>query len=158
MRREEKRITNNKIIDSILKEAEYCMISLSDNGMPYILPMNFGYNDNNLYLHSHPEGKKIEILKVNNRVSFGVTIKTEVLRSEKPCNWGMKYMSVLGYGLANFLDEQKHKIDALNLIMEKYSEGKGFENFTYEKSAVDATTIIRVDIKSLTGKFSGFEI
>jgi len=158
LRREEKRITDNKLIDSILQEAEYCMISLSDNGRPYILPMNFGYRDNNLYLHSYPGGKKIEILKVNNRISFGVTIKTSILRSEKPCNWGMKYMSVLGYGLANFLDDQKHKIHALNVIMEKYSEGKGFENFEYDEGTIDGTAVIMVDIKSLTGKFSGFEI
>ena len=48
MRREEKRITDDKLIDSILQEAEYCMISLSDNGMPYILPMSFGYRDNKI--------------------------------------------------------------------------------------------------------------
>ena len=75
MRRKEKEIKNKNMIESILKEADHCVIALSDNNSPYIVPMNFGYKNQTLYLHSSKEGKKIEILKVNNRVSFGVEIK-----------------------------------------------------------------------------------
>jgi uncharacterized protein len=159
LRREEKRINDDKLIESILKDAEYCMISLSDNNTPYILPMNFGFKDNNLYLHSHPEGKKMEIINDNNRVSFAVTINTELIKSEKPCNWGMRYMSVVGYGLAKILGDQKHKVEALDIIMEKYSDKKnGFGKYEYDVSAIEATSVIMVNIKSLTGKISGFEI
>ena len=156
MRRGEKRIRDDKLIDSILQEAEYCMIGLSDNGKPYTLPMNFGFKGNKLYLHSFPEGKKMEILKGNNRISFGVTIKTELIKSEKPCNWGMRYMSVIGQGYANFLNDRKHKIEALNIIMEKYGDGN--ENFEYDEDTIDSTAVIMVEIGSLTGKISGFEI
>jgi uncharacterized protein len=159
LRREEKRIKDEVLIDSILQEAEYCMISLSDNGRPYILPMNFGFKDYKLYLHSHHEGKKMEILKVNNRISFAVTIKTELLKSDKPCKWGMRYMSVAGYGLANLLGDKKHKVKALDIIMDKYSDRRnGFGNYEYDESAIKATSIIMVDIESLTGKISGFEM
>lgn len=85
------------------------MIALSDNNNPYMVPMNFGYKDRYLYLHSSPEGRKIEILKENNKVSFGVEIKTELVKSESACNWGMKYMSVIGEGYAEFLEDSKRK-------------------------------------------------
>ena len=150
---------DDKLIDSILQEAAYCIIGLSDNGQPYTLPMNFGFKENKLYLHSFPDGKKMEILKVNNRISFGVTIKTELIKSEKPCNWGMRYMSVLGQGYANFLNDRKHKIDALNIIMEKYDDGTSVdENFEYDDATIDSTAVIMVEIRSLSGKISGFEI
>ncbi len=72
MRRADKEIIDKKVIEAIIQESDYCMISISDNNSPYMVPMNFGYKDNNLYLHSSSEGRKIEILKANNQVSFGV--------------------------------------------------------------------------------------
>ncbi len=109
MRRIDKEINDIKTIESILHEADHCLIAISDNNSPYMVPMNFGFKDNNLYLHSSTEGKKIEILKVNNKVSFGVEIKTEVVKSEKPCNWGMNYMSVIGEGYAHFIEEYQEE-------------------------------------------------
>lgn len=71
------------LLELILREANHCVIALSDNNSPYMVPMNFGFKNNNLYLHSSPEGRKIEILKVNNKVSFGVQIKTELVKMKK---------------------------------------------------------------------------
>ena len=80
MRRIDKEINDIQSIELILQEADHCVIALSENNSPYLVPMNFGFKDNILYLHSSPEGKKIEILKVNNKVSFGVQIKTGLVK------------------------------------------------------------------------------
>ncbi len=153
MRRVDKEIKDKKIILSIIQEAEYCLIALSDNKSPYLVPMNFGYKDNHLYLHSSPEGRKIEILKENNKVSFGFNIRTELLKSESPCNWGMKYMSVIGEGYAHFVEDIQKKIEALDIIMDKYSVDQ-FE-FEYSDKALNQTVVIDVQITGLTGKISG---
>ena len=47
------------------------MLAFVDGDEPYVISMNFGYKDKALYLHSATEGRKIEIIKKNNKVCFG---------------------------------------------------------------------------------------
>jgi uncharacterized protein len=156
MRRADKEINDKNVIEAILQDSDYCVISISDNNNPYIVPMNFGFRDNNLYLHSSSEGRKIEILKVNNKVSFGVEIKTKLVRSEKACNWGMKYMSVIGFGFAHFIENRNKKIEALDIIMDKYSNKDYGNSFQYSETALDQIVVIKVEITKLTCKISGY--
>lgn len=121
MRRSEKEIRDREIIDWVLHEAEVCRIAFSDDENPYMVSMNFGYDGNSIYLHSAQYGRKIDILRKNNRVCFEVDIKTEIVKSSKPCNWGMRYYSVIGFGKSHFWDDNKDKKDALDVIMTKYS-------------------------------------
>ena len=157
MRRVDKEIKDIKIIESILQEADHCVIALYDNDSPYVVPMNFGFKNNNLYLHSSKEGRKIEILKVNNKVSFGVEIKTKLVKSERPCNWGMNYMSVIGEGYAHFIEDYKKKIEALDIIMSKYSNNESLTYFEYSKTALNKVALIKIEVTLLSGKISGYK-
>ncbi len=156
MRRIDKEINDIQSIELILQEADHCVIALSENNSPYLVPMNFGFKDNILYLHSSPEGKKIEILKVNNKVSFGVQIKTGIVKNKNACNWGMKYMSVIGEGYACFIEDNDKKVEALNIIMSKYSDNKS-NTFEYSKTALNSVSLIKVEVNQLKGKISGYK-
>lgn len=109
MRRREKEIKDIETIKSILQEAQVCRLALSNNNIPYIIPMNFGFKDNILYLHSAKEGSKIEILKKNNNICFEVDIKNELIKSKTPCDWSMKYYSVIGMGKVYFVNDFEGK-------------------------------------------------
>jgi uncharacterized protein len=156
MRLAYKEIKDKKIIKSILQEADHCVIALSDDRSPYLVPMNFGYKDKKLYLHAATDGRKIEILKINNKVSFVVVIKNEIVESEKPCNWGMKYMSVIGEGYAYFIEDYNQKTEALDIIMAKYSNND-LDHFEYFETTVNKMVIIKVDVVKISGKKSGYE-
>ena len=156
MRRIDKEINDIQSIESILQEADHCVIALSYKNSPYMVPMNFGFKDNNLYIHSSPEGRKIEILKVNNKVSFGVQIKTGLVKNEKACNWGMKYVSVIGEGYAYFIENNDKKVEALNIIMSKYSDNES-NTFDYSETALNNVSLIKVEVEELKGKISGYK-
>jgi len=115
--------------------------------------MNFGYKENTLYLHSASQGRKIKILKQNNNICFQMDIKTELVVSESPCNWGMKYLSLIGQGKAYLISNISEKKDALNVIMRKYSPETSFE---YSDDAVNKVAVIKVNIDNITGKKSGY--
>lgn len=157
MRRIDKEIDDIKTIESILHEADHCIVAMSDNNSPYIVPMNFGFKDHNLYLHSSNEGRKIEILKINNKVSFGVEIRTKVVKSELPCNWGMNYMSVIGEGYAYFIEDSKKRIEALDIIMSKYSNNEATTSFRYSETALNKVALIKIEVELLSGKISGYK-
>lgn len=67
VRRKDKEITNRAEIEGILKKAFICHLGLSDGDLPYVVPMNYGYEDGHIYLHCATEGKKLDIIKKNNK-------------------------------------------------------------------------------------------
>lgn len=148
MRRKDRGITDHAEIEAILDEAMVCRIGLADGGQPYIVPLSFGYEDGSVYIHSAPEGKKIALLEKNPRCCFEVDICDRVIRGDKPCSWGMRYRSVIGYGRAAILTDTKEKRHGLNCIMRHYHGG------THEFSDNDtaSVTVIRIRIESMTGK------
>lgn len=153
MRRSDKEIKDPMTIQKILEEAEICRIALVDGNEPYLVPMNFGYKDNTLYLHSATEGRKIDILKENNRICFQMDIKTEIIASDAPCNWGVKYLSVVGHGKGQLINNATEKINALDIIMAKYDPDTCFE---YSEEAISKVTVIKVKIGEISGKKSGY--
>ena len=153
MRRKDKEIKDIEEIKSIIKEATVCRIGLSNNNIPYVVPVNFGYKNNCLYIHSALEGRKIETIKKNNNVCFEIDIDHELLISEIPCKSSMKYRSVIGFGKAFLIDDLKEKREALNIIMEHYSIGDSHE---YIEKLTNKVSIIKVEIESMTGKKSGY--
>lgn len=152
MRRKEKQITDQALLESILQEAQVCRIGMAQDNTPYVVPVSFGYRKGCLYFHSAPAGKKIEILRQNNSVCFEMDIRTELVTSDRPCNWTMKYCSVMGTGRAVFLEDEQEKRQALDVIMEHY----GAASTEYPHEIIDKIAIIRIEVQSMTGKKSGY--
>ena len=150
MRRKEKEITDKSEIKSIIRKSLVCRLGIADNGMPYIVPLCFGYKDNCLYFHSAREGRKIEILKYNNKVCFEFDGSLEVQSGKAACDWGMQYRSVIGYGKASFVEDPEEKRMGLDAIMAQYADGA----FEYSEKALGKVLVIKVEIESMTGKKS----
>ncbi len=152
MRRKDQEITDISAIEDIIRKGQVCRLALSENGRPYIVPLCFGYKENNLYFHSAREGKKIDILRKNNNVCFEIDIDQELVKGKKACNCSMKYRSVIGFGKAEIVEEIDLKRRALNIIMQNYLEGF----FKYPEESIKNILIIRVEIESMTGKKLGY--
>jgi len=130
-----------------------CRLALCENDTPYLVPLSYGYANNTLYFHSAAEGKKIGILKTNPTVCFEVESSVEVVADPLPCNWGMKFESVIGNGSAEFIEDLSEKKEALKVIMDQYGAP-----YTGNMKAEKAQTIIvfKVEIIKVFGKRSGF--
>lgn len=151
MRRKEKEITEKSGIEEVICRAVVCRLGLSDDNIPYIVPLCFGYKDHSLYLHSALKGLKIDILRKNPNVCFEFDADIEVKEAQNPCEWGMKFQSVIGFGKALFIEEPEEKKKALDIIMRHYSD----KSFQFPDKAVNGIAVIRIDISSMSGKRSG---
>jgi len=150
MRRKEREVTDVKTIEGIINNALICRLGLSLNEKPYIVPLNFGYKNNELYFHCAKRGLKTDIIEKNNNVCFEIETDTELIKGEHACiDWKMKYKSVIGFGKAFLIEDNEEKTRSLNIIMEHYT-GKPQSVFT-EKN-VRSVSIIKVVIESMTGK------
>ncbi|TXT67401.1 MAG: Pyridoxamine 5'-phosphate oxidase [Promethearchaeota archaeon] len=151
MRRKDKEITDKMILTALLNKAQVCRLALSDNNIPYIVPVNFGIQDNCLYIHSAKEGKKMEILKKNDKVCFEIDLDFQLQTAKDPCQFSAQYQSVIGFGIATFINSLDEKIKALNIIMQHYT---GKNNYMFKEYGLKKIAIIKIEITKLTGKKS----
>lgn len=88
MRRKDREITDIHTILELVSECKVCRLAMTDGGVPYIVPLNYGYEyaDGALtfYFHSAKEGRKLEILKKNPTVSSSWTAGASLLKTRTP--------------------------------------------------------------------------
>ncbi len=151
MRRKDKLVTDDIIIHEILTKSNVCRIALNDGEYPCIVPLNYGYRDNTLYIHSAPAGKKIGLIRKNNSVSFEIEYFTEIEKHEKSCKWTTKYRSIIGNGKIEIVEDIEGIKSGLDVIMEHHGK---FDN-TYDEKYLKNMVILKLSIKNLTAKQSG---
>jgi hypothetical protein len=115
------------------------------------VPVNFGYRDDAFYFHSATEGKKIDLIRKNNRVCFEIEADFGLVKRDIPCKWNSRYASVIGFGRAYFIEGSEDKRKGLEIIFRHYSSDP-FEELT---TSLDAVAIVKIEVESMTGKVSG---
>jgi nitroimidazol reductase NimA-like FMN-containing flavoprotein (pyridoxamine 5'-phosphate oxidase superfamily) len=152
MRRKDREISNKTLIDEIIAASDVCRIAFADENTPYIVTLNFGYSGGEkpcLFFHCATEGRKIEMMKKNNKVCFQMDNGHRMYRGEKGCDWGMKYKSVVGYGILKTVENESERKTALDLIMQHYG-GKG--KFDYDPVVFSRTKVLKLEISEITAK------
>lgn len=152
MRRKDKEVIDPKIIDDIFATAGVCRMAMVDNGKPYIVPLNYGYRANALYVHSAAAGRKIGILKRNSTVCFEIESPSAIIKHAEPCHWGTKSRSLIGYGRVEIITDCEEKKRGLDIIMAHY--GKTDRN-VYDEKQLRAVVILKISIASVSCKQLG---
>lgn len=153
MRRKDREITDFNEVLAIMEKCAVCRLAMVDNGLPYVVPMNFALIEEKgkitLYFHSAKEGRKIDILKTNPVVCVEMDCSLKLIVGENACDYTMNYKSIIGSGTAEFIDNEEEKEFALIQIMLKYSRNNNFE--FYEK-VYERTALLKVTINEISGK------
>jgi uncharacterized protein len=142
-------------IEKIVGKCRYCSLAMIDlEGKPYVIHMNFGFRDKMLYLHAAPEGKKIDILKKNPEVcvAFSTDHMLRWQNIEVACSYTMKYRSVLMYGRVEFVEDIAEKENALNIIMNQYTD----EDARYSEPALRNVCVFKVKAEKIEGRAFGY--
>jgi len=152
MRKANQEITDKSILEEILTDTKICRLAMIDNGLPYILPFNFGYSENCIYIHSAPAGKKIDLLRENPLVCFEVEQKAEIIEDEIACKWSTLYRSVVGYGNVEIASDFEEKKRGLEIIMARH----GFKGkMEFDTKEIECIVVLKLSISTMTGKQSG---
>lgn len=152
MRRSDREISDIQEIESIIEKADVCHIAIANDNTPYLVTMNFGYVAGPvriLYFHCAREGRKLEMIRKNNFVCFEMDTDHNLAKGTENCGWGMTYSSVLGHGVITIINDVQEKITGLNSIMRHYG---GDQPDIYDENVLEQTTILRLEIKEMTGK------
>ena len=153
VRRKEKEVTDRDWMEDILKRGRFMHLGMTGaDGLPYVVPLGYGYGDGTIYMHGAREGRKNDILAVNPRVCFQVTLDAEVKPGDVGAQFTMKYRSVTGFGVVRALTDPRERNAALKIIMDHY--GGPHTDFPEESEIHKKLWVARLDIENMTGKKS----
>jgi nitroimidazol reductase NimA-like FMN-containing flavoprotein (pyridoxamine 5'-phosphate oxidase superfamily) len=152
MRRKDKEIRNEKIIIEILEKSAICRLGLAENNEAYIVPVYFCYSEGYIYCHSAMQGRKIDMLNRNNKVTFEIEYSDEIIKKVTACEWSARYRSLMGRGTVFFENDAHLKEEALAMIMVKYG---ATGELVFDQNSLGRTVILKIRIDSLSGKQSG---
>jgi uncharacterized protein len=150
--------SKEKIIEFLNKQETGRICSVDKEGYPQIIPMNFVYAKEAIYMHSHIKGEKLENISRNSKVGFEVDQSLEFLPSyfTHPTDAAQAdtlYISVVIKGTGSIVIDRKEKAFALNALMEKYQPEGGYEKIQPEMEVVDEVAIIKVVPTTMRGKY-----
>ncbi len=150
--------SKEKIIEFLSSQQTGRISSIDENGYPQIIPMNFVFINDVVYMHSHIKGEKLENIKRNQKVGFEVDKSLEFLPSyfSDPTDASLAdtlYISVVIKGNANIILDKEEKTTALNGLMKKYQPEGGYEPIKPEMDVLDEVVVIKIVPESLRGKY-----
>ena len=150
--------SKEKIIEFLSSQQTGRISSIDEDGYPQIIPMNFVFISDVIYMHSHVRGEKLDNIRRNQKVGFEVDKNLEFLPSyfSDPTDASLAdtlYISVVIKGNASIVSDKEEKTTALNGLMKKYQPEGGYEPIKPEMDVLDEVVVIKIVPKSLRGKY-----
>ena len=147
-------IEDKQRIESIILHCDACFVGITDlEGNPYVVPMNFGYENGVLYLHSGPEGSKLEMLEHNNNVciTFSIGHKLVYQHEKVACSYSMRSETAMCRGKVTLIEDMDEKRRILDLFMKQYTDNA----CSYAEPAVRNVKIWEVKVDEISCKSFG---
>ncbi len=148
MRRYNQQLTLEECIAILNKGTSGVLAVLGDDGYPYAVPLSYAYKDGTIWFHGALTGHKIDAIEGCPKVSFCVIDKDEVV----PEKLTTVYRSVIVFGRAHVLDDERKIAQATRIIGEKYLPGMHDRVEGEIAQSMPKLTAIRLDIEHMTGK------
>jgi hypothetical protein len=150
--------SKEKIKEFLDKEHVGRIATIDQNGYPQVIPMNFVFLNDAIYMHSHTKGEKLENVTRNDKVGFEVDRELEFLPSyfEDPKDASLAdtlYISVVIKGKGKIVNDRQEKMNALNGLMKKYQPEGRYEPISSDMHVLDEVAIIKVMPDSMHGKY-----
>lgn len=153
MTKREREITDAGEIVRILDSCKVIHLGLVDEGQPYIVPMNYGYEftdgELNIYVHGAMTGYKLDVIRKNPICCFEMECNVQPFEGDHACRYGTTYESIMGRGLVEILEDPQEKMHGLTVLM-KTQTGKDFE---FNEKLVSVVSVMRIRASEYSAKY-----
>lgn len=144
MRKIKRQMTDEDSRKALLIGIDGVLGTISDNGYPYAIPVNYIFHNEKVYFHCATKGHKLDNIIRSNKVSFTVITKNDIDEKEFSTN----YQSVVIFGKAKLIKPNK---EILMEIIKKYSRFIT-EGIDYVDKSYMGTQLVEIEIDHMTGK------
>jgi uncharacterized protein len=142
-------VESRKEMEKILTEEHLGYLGLSKDGMPYVVPITFGYADGKILFHCSLEGKKLDYIRANPQVCLTVARSFgEIVPHPQGASCHADSDSVVCYGTARIIADADERVRILN-IFNRCLQPKAKEMTSAE---VETCHAVEIRITEMTGR------
>lgn len=117
MRRKRQDLSLEENIQVLNRGTSGVLAVSGDDDYPYAVPLSYVYHDNKIYFHCAKMGHKLDAIARNEKVSFCVIDKDEVIQN----TYTSHFRSVIVFGKARIMEDNSEKRKAIEILTSKYS-------------------------------------
>lgn len=149
MRRKDRQISSEEALQ-IIRAQKLGVLSVNgDEGYPYGVPVNYGYFDGKLYIHSTSgESHKIDAIHRETKVCLTI-IAEHSLRAEE---YTTGYRSVIVFGKARLITDAAEKVEAMCRMMDGIAPELTEKAREHCRGKEHTYTMIEIIPEHITGK------
>jgi nitroimidazol reductase NimA-like FMN-containing flavoprotein (pyridoxamine 5'-phosphate oxidase superfamily) len=152
MNRKEKEITDPGVLKEIVKQGKYATVAVCRANEPYIVALNYGYDENKniLYFHCALKGLKLDFIRHNPAVCATVIED----RGYKTGDCSQTYRSVVFWGKMYIIEDLEEKKHGVNILLNHLEDNPGEirEKSLKSDDVYKEVGILRLDITEISGK------
>lgn len=153
MRRKEREISDKTALERVIRDTFFVSLAMHTGKAPYQLPMNFGYDDGKVYLHSAKAGQKLDVLRAAGGsvpASLLFVAKASLLDKGKPssCDLSTRYASVVVTGTLEEVTDNEERLHGLRCLAAQL----GVADRPFDERELAAVVVLRVTAASMVGK------
>ena len=154
-RMKQHQLTNEQINTLLERTLTGSLATVSPSGAPYVVPVHFAWDGENVLIHGLPAGEKLSNIKENPEVCFTAYEMSGFLMDDegRPCETNTEYESVVIKGSAELISEAEVKTAALYKIIEKYTPQ--LIDREIPQNMLKGTAVIRIVPSAVTVKGRG---
>jgi uncharacterized protein len=136
-------------MEQLLEEENLGYLGLSLGGKPYVVPLNYRYDDGKIQFHCALAGKKLDYLRANPEVCFSVGRQAGDVRDHaggNPCH--VDSDSVICYGRARIVEAFEERKAVLNAFNRRFRPCA--DDIAAER--VQGCCAVVIDVAEMTGR------
>lgn len=136
----------------VLDEGLVCHVGFTTTDGPFVIPMAYGRDGDNLYLHGSTASRLSKTNKFDAPVCCTVTLLDGLIIARSLFHHSMQYRSVVAFGIANEITDENERDHALKVITSHIIPNRWEDSRIPSPSELKATRILKVEIESASLK------
>jgi nitroimidazol reductase NimA-like FMN-containing flavoprotein (pyridoxamine 5'-phosphate oxidase superfamily) len=141
-----------KTIYKILDEGFIAHVGFTTNGQTFVIPTGYARSGGNLLIHGSSISRMIRALADEIEISVTVTLIDGLVLARSAFHHSMNYRSVVVFGAAKIITDEKEKLEALHFFTEHIIPGRWSEVRTPTANELKATTVLALPLTEASAK------
>ena len=142
-----------RVVKAILDEGLVAHVGICDaDGQPFVIPVIYGRDENQIYLHGSPLSRLLRAMGSGTRVCLTVTLLDGVVLARSAFHSSMNYRSVVVLGEPRELTDRAERRHALRVIVEHIARGRAEETRGPDDQELSATSVVALGLDEASAK------
>jgi nitroimidazol reductase NimA-like FMN-containing flavoprotein (pyridoxamine 5'-phosphate oxidase superfamily) len=143
---------DRQTIYQILDEALICHVGFIEDGLPYVIPINFARVGDSIFLHGSKASRLLNHVKAGHPVCVEVTLVDGLVLARSVFHHSVNYRSVVLFGAGQVVDGDAEKLAALEAITEHLLPGRWQDARLPNRKELNATQVVSIHINQASAK------